>query len=171
MKILQLDIKGFRSLKEVTWKPGDLNVVIGPNGSGKSNLLRMLELVSVAAQGRLSRHILASRGMGALLWDGHPNAIKYQVKASSSEGLLGEAPASPYFLAYEVELDRFRESGRYHVGHEILKGDFEDIEDISDPRSFKHLERVNDFDGIRDEESEGGLFVQIVRKQGSGTAE
>ena len=56
MKIIQqLDIEGFRSLKKVTWKPGDLNVVIGPNGTGKSNLLRFLELAAIAAQGRLGK--------------------------------------------------------------------------------------------------------------------
>ncbi len=40
MKITQLDIEGFRSLRKVIWFPGDLNVIIGPNGTGKSNLLR-----------------------------------------------------------------------------------------------------------------------------------
>ena len=42
MKITQLDIQGFRSLKKVSWKPGDLNVVIGPNGAGKTTLFRMI---------------------------------------------------------------------------------------------------------------------------------
>src|SRR5229473_8099356 len=66
MRILELEVEGFRSLKHVTWKPGDLNVVIGPNGTGKSNLLRMLELISVAAQGRLGRYVQAAGGMDAL---------------------------------------------------------------------------------------------------------
>ncbi len=51
MKIRQLFVEGFRSLKKVVWEPGDLNVLIGPNGSGKSNLLRVLEMISVSAQG------------------------------------------------------------------------------------------------------------------------
>ena len=63
MKIVQLDIQGFRSLKNVSWRPGDLNVIIGPNGSGKSNLLRMLEMISAAAQGQLSKYIQASGGI------------------------------------------------------------------------------------------------------------
>jgi predicted ATPase len=70
MKILQLDIEGFRSLKKVSWKPGDLNVIIGPNGTGKSNLLRFLELMSVSAQGRLGKYIQALGGMGPIVWDG-----------------------------------------------------------------------------------------------------
>ena len=39
MKIHYLQYRdGFRSLKHIAWKPGDLNVVIGQNASGKSNL-------------------------------------------------------------------------------------------------------------------------------------
>ncbi|HMV47519.1 MAG TPA: AAA family ATPase [Blastocatellia bacterium] len=70
MKIKQLDVAGFRSLKNVSWKPGDLNVVIGQNGTGKSNLLRILELISAAAQGQLAKYIEALGGMSAILWDG-----------------------------------------------------------------------------------------------------
>ncbi len=53
MKITRLDIEGFRSLQNVSWFPGDLNVIIGSNGTGKSNLLRFMELISVSAQGKL----------------------------------------------------------------------------------------------------------------------
>ncbi|MCP4659964.1 MAG: AAA family ATPase, partial [bacterium] len=53
MSIQQLHIKGFRSLHDVTWEPGKLNVVIGPNGSGKSNLLRAMNLLAHSARGAL----------------------------------------------------------------------------------------------------------------------
>ncbi len=66
MKIKELKANGFRSLKQVTWMPGDLNVIIGANGTGKSNLLRFLELISVAAKGGLGKYIQSSGGMGAL---------------------------------------------------------------------------------------------------------
>ncbi len=78
MKIVQLDIQGFRSLKNVSWRPGDLNVVIGPNGSGKSNLLRMLEMISAAAQGRLSRYVQDEGGMSAIVWDGQATDVVFQ---------------------------------------------------------------------------------------------
>ena len=57
MKLLNLKVEGFRSLKDVTWEPGDLNVLIGPNAGGKSNLLRILELLSISAQHGLSKQI------------------------------------------------------------------------------------------------------------------
>jgi ABC-type cobalamin/Fe3+-siderophores transport system ATPase subunit len=53
MIIINLTIQGYRSLKNISWKPGNLNVLIGPNGSGKSNLLRVLELISISSKGQL----------------------------------------------------------------------------------------------------------------------
>ena len=90
MKIVQLDIQGFRSLKNVSWRPGDLNVIIGPNGSGKSNLLRMLEMISAAAQGRLSRYIQDEGGMGAIVWDGMSESLGVELAVSGTG--IGLAP-------------------------------------------------------------------------------
>src|SRR6266481_1756211 len=70
MKITKLHIEGFRSLHNVSWTPGDLNIIIGPNGTGKSNLLRFLELISVSAQGKLGKYIQSLGGMDPILWDG-----------------------------------------------------------------------------------------------------
>lgn len=75
MKIRQLFVEGFRSLKSVAWEPGDLNVLIGPNGSGKSNLLRVLEMISVSARGGLGKHIQEAGGMMPLVWDGEAKEI------------------------------------------------------------------------------------------------
>ncbi|NQT21588.1 MAG: AAA family ATPase, partial [Planctomycetes bacterium] len=66
MKLLNVKFEGFRSLRDVTWEPGDLNVLIGPNAGGKSNLLRILELLSISVQHGLSKHIQKEGGMGAL---------------------------------------------------------------------------------------------------------
>jgi len=84
MKIVQLDIQGFRSLKNVSWRPGDLNVIIGPNGSGKSNLLRMLEMISASAQGKLSSYVQDEGGISAILWDGEASELEWKIKLSPS---------------------------------------------------------------------------------------
>jgi predicted ATPase len=83
MKIVQLDIEGFRSLKKVTWKPGDLNVIIGPNGSGKSNLLRMLDLISASARGKLEGFVNASGSIIQILWDGQTNWLQFSLTTSN----------------------------------------------------------------------------------------
>jgi len=98
MKIKQLDVKGFRSLKDISWQPGDLNVVIGQNGTGKSNLLRMLELISASAQGQLSKYIESAGGINAILWDGVASSISFCLKVKA-----GKSPID-WQENYEVDI-------------------------------------------------------------------
>lgn len=117
MKILQLDIKGFRSLKKVSWQPGDLNVVIGPNGSGKSNLLRFMELLSISAQGRLGKYIQTLGGMDPLVWDGQATAVSSFLKFQVAE---------KGWLTYLLELTRLGKTSSYRVAKELLTSNFPD---------------------------------------------
>ena len=114
MKIVQLDIQGFRSLKNVSWRPGDLNVIIGPNGSGKSNLLRMLEMISAAARGRLSRYVQSEGGFGAILWDGQAEQISFGVVSSPAQVRFSQEES-----AYVVRLLRQGQSS-YRFDYELL---------------------------------------------------
>ena len=82
MKIKQLNIEGFRSLRKVSWSPGALNVIIGPNGTGKSNLLRFLELISISAQGRLGKYIQSLGGMEPIVWDGVATSIRFALETT-----------------------------------------------------------------------------------------
>ena len=82
MRILELEVEGYRSLKHVIWKPGRLNVVIGPNGGGKSNLLRVLELLTIAAKGGLGKYIQREGGMDPLVWDGQVDQLHFRKKTS-----------------------------------------------------------------------------------------
>ncbi len=49
MRVVSLAVRDFRSLRNVRWEPGALNVVIGPNGSGKTNLVLFLKLIAQSA--------------------------------------------------------------------------------------------------------------------------
>ncbi len=80
MKIMRLEVEGFRSLRTQSWFPGDLNVVIGPNASGKSNLLRVLEMVSVSAKGGLGKYLQQEGGMEPILWDGRAPHVRTRVQ-------------------------------------------------------------------------------------------
>jgi predicted ATPase len=75
MKIYEFRIQGFRSLFDITWRPGNLNILIGPNGSGKSNLLKALELLSESAKGKLNNYVIKSGGILSFLWDQKINEI------------------------------------------------------------------------------------------------
>lgn len=137
MKILKLEIEGFRSLRSQTWQPGDLNVVIGPNASGKSNLLRVLELLSIAAQGRLGRHVQQEGGIEALLWDGQVEHLRLSAKMT---------PLPPYSdpvtdaLTYKCDLSRIGRSTAYRIEYETL-ANYHRVETGEMPEPFKLLER------------------------------
>ncbi len=115
MKMTKLHIEGFRSLRDVTWLPGALNVVIGPNGSGKSNLLAFLELIAVSAQGQLGKHVQSSGGMDALVWDGVATAIRCGLDIAP--GAINNFPAR-----YDLELLRLGGSSSFRIGTEEFSG-------------------------------------------------
>lgn len=137
MKILRLNIKGFRSLKDVCWEPGDLNVIIGPNASGKSNLLRMLELISISATGGLGKYVQRSGGMEPILWDGIAESISYRIKASPI-GVYRSIERDS--LTYEVEMERIGKSSGYRINFERL-ANFYGVETGREREPFKLLER------------------------------
>lgn len=125
MFIRQLSVSGFRSLNKVLWKPGPLNLLIGPNGSGKSNVLRLLRMLSHAAQGQLSDFVSSEGGIQSLLWDGQAKAITIAVDADPIGGDLGPqqyelklSPLGLFYGAYRVEEERLgnhtrSDDGRY----------------------------------------------------------
>jgi len=113
MKIKKLNIENFRSLKKICWLPGDLNIIIGPNGTGKSNLLHFLKLISMSAQGKLTKYIQSSGGMVAILWDGSESFIKY------SMDLLYETEKIN-LQHYALELKKLGMGSLYHIGNETL---------------------------------------------------
>lgn len=115
--IRALRIQGFRSLRDVTWAPGRLNVVIGPNGAGKSNLLRALALLQRAAVGNLTLEILRLGGIAPLLWDGEAQALEWTLETDPLDESRDEQREA---LAYELRLRRLGKTSAYRIDHELL---------------------------------------------------
>jgi predicted ATPase len=152
MKILNLDVEGFRSLKNISsWHPKNLNVLIGPNGSGKSNLLRTLELLATSAQGGLAKLVQSSGGLEPLLWDGDAEAIRFKVKCSPPDAKRSEVEDA---LTYELRLDRVGKSGEFRIGYEML-GNYRRMEQGSALGPFKFLERQGLRAKVFDEQQHG----------------
>ena len=113
MKITKLHIEGFRSLRDVTWSPGDLNVVIGSNGSGKSNLLAFLEMMAISAKGGWSKYIQSSGGMDAVVWDGRASEICCGIASVI-------APSLDAKFGYKLQLARIGNGSSYRIEKERL---------------------------------------------------
>lgn len=70
MSLLELDIQGYRSLRNVQLPLQQLNVITGPNGSGKSNLYRALWLISQICEGDFARSVCREGGLLSVMWAG-----------------------------------------------------------------------------------------------------
>jgi predicted ATPase len=58
-----LEIKDFKSLKQVSIELGQINVFVGANGAGKSNLLEAVGILGACASGVVDDQSLARRGV------------------------------------------------------------------------------------------------------------
>jgi predicted ATPase len=151
MKILRLEIKGYRSLKGVSWEPADLNVVIGPNGTGKSNLLRMLQMISVAAKGGLGKYVQSSGGMEPLVWDGTSEGIEFKLKTEPVEPGRDIHRDS---LTYTVKMSRLGKTSAYRIAFEEL-AKYYPVDSGERSTPFKFLYRTEHRASVFDENEEG----------------
>ncbi len=125
MGIEQIEIEGFRSLKHVVWEPSNLNVLIGPNGSGKSNLLRALETLSTAAQGRLDEAVDRCGGFTLAAWNHKAQVIAWRTRLALPHPAElppteGPGTAVTHTHEYGLELRRRGGIGEFIVGAESL---------------------------------------------------
>jgi predicted ATPase len=141
-------------LKDVSWEPDDLNVIIGPNATGKSNLLRLLELISVSARGGLAKYVQKWGGMEPLVWDGFADKIAFKFKASPIETWRNIETES---LTYELEMAKLGKGGSFTIAHELL-GKFYGVEMGDRTEPFKLLERRQQ-KGVVFDENERGLVA------------
>ena len=58
MKIREINVKNFKSLYDVSFQPGKVNVFIGANGSGKSTILEAIGILSGAMTDRVNNNVL-----------------------------------------------------------------------------------------------------------------
>lgn len=61
--IRQIQVTNYKSITDLTFRPGRVTVLIGANGSGKSNILEAIALASAASQDKLDNEFLISRGI------------------------------------------------------------------------------------------------------------
>jgi predicted ATPase len=154
MKIIKLKVEGFRSLRSESWAPGDLNILIGPNASGKSNVLRVLEMISVASRGGLGKHIQQEGGMEPLLWDGQVDQVKLTVKTTPADHTRDSERDA---LTYQLFLSRIGRTSDYRIEFEQL-GNYYNVDQGWTFQPFKLIERIAS-KGVLFDENEHGLVA------------
>jgi predicted ATPase len=115
IRIKEIAIAGYRSLRGIRFPVGQLTVFVGANGVGKTNLYRALQLVQAAAAGSLARELASEGGMESALWAGKrkvnkPARMKLQVALTMDDTTAGGQQSFEYGVelgvaySYEIEV-------------------------------------------------------------------
>jgi len=154
MKITNLRVTGFRSLKDVDWHPGDLNIVIGRNASGKSNLLDLFEMLSCLPRRGLGDYVQSRGGLSSLLWDGQAEHIDIVLDFELSPDVKEGNGAA---LQYSLQLLPSGLLGSYQKSKESLvrQGDGRDL--LKEARDLGHSKPTKALEEFRRSTYESSL--------------
>ncbi|BDI29645.1 hypothetical protein CCAX7_16960 [Capsulimonas corticalis] len=111
MAITQLNVSGYRSIRDISVEFQRINVLVGPNGCGKSNLYQSMYLLASAANGRLARALADEGGMPSALWAGPRSKGVVDMTLGFTSGSLvyeltcGLAPPNLVPRPYDTSID------------------------------------------------------------------
>ena len=99
--IRKVSIKSFKSLLDVEFELGKVNVFVGANGSGKSNLLEAIGVLGAAANGRVDDEALLRRGVRP----GVPELYKSSFKGARGRSTIRLEVEASMRTSFAVELN------------------------------------------------------------------
>ncbi len=80
MSLNQIEIKGYKSFRELDLELRSLNVLIGANGAGKSNFIILFEMLNEMAMGNLQTYVSTAGGADTFLHFGQKNTDRIYIK-------------------------------------------------------------------------------------------
>jgi predicted ATPase len=159
--ISKLEIKGFKSLVDVSIELGAVNVFIGANGSGKSNLLEAVGVLGAAVFGSVEPETLRYRGVRL----GIPESYKSSFKTLPSRRLVlcARSQEAKYYIEFENLLFTTNRL-RWRIEAEQLSNDGRSLL-IRDPHECvlyslghaNHIQKIK----LSDDQSAAMLAVRI----------
>lgn len=146
---------GYRSLRQIQFPVGQLNVFVGANGVGKTNLYRALLLVQAAAGGKLALELAGEGGMASAMSAGKTPAkgplISLRTDFETENGAAYSYEVAAGFASYSVNGVRVR-AGAAFLDEPQIKA--EALSMKLGPRKIKLLDRrgptttVRNVDGV-----------------------
>lgn len=84
MRLTELTVHNYKSLREVTFRPSAFNVLVGPNDSGKSNFADALDFLSIVYRDGLNAAVARKDGFDSIIYRGKIRSrapIRFSVQA------------------------------------------------------------------------------------------
>lgn len=104
--IEQINIKGYKSIKELSLPLQQINIFIGANGAGKSNFISFFKLVNAIYNQQLQSFVM-EEGADSLLYFGRKTTEELSFE------LIFDAEKIGYQNAYRVQLRSRKQGGLY----------------------------------------------------------
>ncbi|WP_186031701.1 AAA family ATPase [Burkholderia gladioli] len=129
MKIIELKIENYRSLRNISFRPNDLTVIVGANGSGKSNLASAFEFLSDVFETSLEYAVLSKGGFENVAFR-RQSRTKSAVKFSM-DFLADQNGASFMFFDGSTPNDplRIKHTFAFGASRQTIKADYRVIEE------------------------------------------
>jgi predicted ATPase len=144
----RIEIKGFKSIREMDLELGPLNVFIGANGAGKTNFISAFQFLNQIAKGRLQFSVAKWGGANALLHFGQKvtDEISFKLHFGSSSYQATLIPVVNDALIFSGE-QCWSTSGHYHLAHpeEARTESKLAVKDRPHPRAPYFSRRLNDW--------------------------
>jgi len=140
MRLTDISISNYRSIRRLSIPIHPLSVFIGENGVGKSNLYKSLSLLRDAAAGRITRTIADEGGLNSVCWSG--------IRKRGEDGRL-RLSAKFDRLKYSIEIGFPSPLAAAFAGEPMIKE--ESIEATQGKRTVCLMERKNSLVSIRDD--------------------
>jgi len=99
----QLQIKGFKTIKDQTIDLGKMNVLIGANGAGKSNFVSFFKMLNSIVLGKLQTHISTAGGADFILY--YSSKATESIESSLTFEIDNEPPVTYYQLLTYADPD------------------------------------------------------------------
>lgn len=124
MKIDKITIKGFKSLYNVSFEPGYVNVLVGANGAGKSTVLEAIGLLSAAMTDRVDSNSFERKGVRLSTPSLYKSSFQ-SIKKPQTIGISLRWQDSDSSFKYDVDLNNPSDdtTWRYHSEMLICDGD------------------------------------------------
>ena len=111
----QIEVEGFKSIKQMRLNLQPLNIIVGPNGVGKSNLIGIFDLLYNIGEAQLQKYISTNGGADRFLYFGAKNTkeIKITLKFPINNYKCCLMYAAGNKLIFETEEGRVTGGGYY----------------------------------------------------------
>ncbi|MDI6792975.1 MAG: AAA family ATPase [bacterium] len=125
-KLDYIDVRNFKSIRELKLDLKPLNVFIGANGAGKSNFIRVFKFLNQIVEGNLQTYTGVSGGADRILYFGRKNSEHLSFTLSFDGGVTGYkcvlAPTAEDNFIFEEESVWFHVKSKYPTHYDEYIG-------------------------------------------------